>query len=295
MLLTKEVEVRPTGKMIQYYTDKGYEAKYQQSLMVKVQDLPFGSEILIDVLCDYCKETICNPPYKDYCKRIEKFDKFSCYKCKSIHQKITCVANYGVEAPAKSEEIRKRMRETSLRKYGYSNPMQSLNVQSKVNETLCKNGTQKTSKQQLYLHSLYGGELNFFIKYYATDICFPEEKIVLEYDGGFHDGRVKLGRLTQEEFDQKELVRDKIIKLEGYRIIRIKSDSDLLPSDPILLQMLNDARNYFSLYPQHSWIEYNIDTSTVHNAENKQGISYNYGELRIIKDSNLTKKIMKGA
>jgi hypothetical protein len=52
--------------------------------------------------------------------------------------------------------------------------MQSPEVRAKANETLCKNGTQKTSKQQLYLHSLYGGKINYAISYYAADICLPE-------------------------------------------------------------------------------------------------------------------------
>lgn len=34
MLITKEVEVKPTGKMIQYYRDKGYNAKYNEQLFV---------------------------------------------------------------------------------------------------------------------------------------------------------------------------------------------------------------------------------------------------------------------
>lgn len=29
MILTKEVEVKPTGKMLKYYRDKGYDAKYK--------------------------------------------------------------------------------------------------------------------------------------------------------------------------------------------------------------------------------------------------------------------------
>lgn len=34
MLITKEVEVKPTGKMIQYYRDKGYNAKYNEPFYV---------------------------------------------------------------------------------------------------------------------------------------------------------------------------------------------------------------------------------------------------------------------
>ena len=34
MLLTKEVEVKPTGKMIQYYKDKGYDARHNELLKI---------------------------------------------------------------------------------------------------------------------------------------------------------------------------------------------------------------------------------------------------------------------
>lgn len=39
-ILTKEIEVNPSGKMIKYYQEKGYDAKYHELLMVKVEDLP---------------------------------------------------------------------------------------------------------------------------------------------------------------------------------------------------------------------------------------------------------------
>ena len=201
--------------------------------------------------------------------------------------KLTTLEHFGVECASKSEEIKEKTRMTNIQKYGVPNTMQSPEVRAKANETLCKNGTQETSKQQLYLHSLYGGKLNYFVKYYAVDICFPEEKIYLEYSGGGHDLRVTLGRLTQEEFDQKEIVRNNVLKKGGYKKIEIVSKKDLLPSDSTLLQMLQDARNYFSQYPEHSWIEFNISDSTMRNAENKQGIPYSYGELRTIKDTDL--------
>ena len=57
-ILTKEVEVRPTGKMIKYYKDLGYNAKYNKPLIVKVKDLPRSSFVRVDVLCDYCKQEI---------------------------------------------------------------------------------------------------------------------------------------------------------------------------------------------------------------------------------------------
>ena len=87
---------------------------------------------------------------------------------------------------------------------------------------------------------------------------------------------------SQEEFDRKEMIRRYIITKEGYKQIHIISSKDLLPSATILLQMLDHAKEYFST-TNHTWIEYNIDTSSVRNTEHKDGIFFNYGELRKIK------------
>ena len=65
--------------------------------------------------------------------------------------------------------------------------------------------------------------------------------------------------------------------------MRIISSKDKLPSDEILLQMLSEAKQYFSDYPNHSWIEFNIDTSTVRDAEQKDSVFFDYGKLRNIK------------
>ena len=202
--------------------------------------------------------------------------------------KITLMERYGVDSPSKSEEIKEKIRNTNLERYGFPSAMQCPEIKEKANETLCRNGNQRTSKQQLYLCGLFGGKLNYPIRRYAVDICFPEEKLYIEYDGGGHSLTVRFGDLTQEEFHQKEIVRHCIIKREGYKEMRIVSSKDLLPSDQILLQMLSDAKQYFSFYPNHSWIEFDIDTSTVRNAEFKNGSTYDYGELRKIKESDIS-------
>ena len=104
----------------------------------------------------------------------------------------------------------------------------------------------------------------------------------IEYDGGGHDLNVKLGSITQKEFNQKEIIRNNIIKRNGYKQMKIISSNDKLPSDDVLLKMLSDTRQYFIDHPNHSWIEFNIDNSIVRNAENKNGISYDFGDLRKI-------------
>lgn len=311
MILSETVEVKPTGKMIQYYKDKGYDVKYRESIMVKIEDLSKGSKARVDVLCDMCKQNKMSVAYENYVNVVERSGSYVCKECAPKKKTNTMLLRYGVEHYAQTEEFHKdmmrRMQQlygvdhysqtleyknkycnTCLDKYGYSNPNQSPEVREKVNKTLCENGTQKTSKQQLYLHKLFCGKINFPISYYAIDICFPEEKIALEYDGGFHDGRVKLGILTQEEFDQKEIMRNNIIKREGYKQIRIISRHDKLPSDQTLLQMLSQAKQYFSK-TNHSWTTYDIDNSIMLNAENKDtnGVFFDYGELRKITEQDL--------
>lgn len=352
MLLTKEVEVIPSGKMIKYYKDKGYNAKYHEPLIVKVEDLPSGSHARVKILCDMCKENIAYANYYDYNKVVGRSGEYVCKRCSYEKIKSTNLSRYGVEnygqtkecrekmtetkirkygenygsyimekasktfyertgykRPSQSPEVRRKMIKTSIERYGCENPAQSSEVKEKmaktclerynclrpaqsptikekIAQTLYRNGSVATSKQQLYLFNLYNQNehvfLNYPISHFNADICIPEEKLDIELDCGGHNLSVKIGQLTQEEFDQKEIMRNNIIKREGYKQMRIISTKDLLPSDAILLQMLSETKQYFINNPSHSWIEYDIDTSTLRNAENKEGVLYDFGELRKI-------------
>lgn len=332
-MLTKEIEVRPRGRMIQYYKDKGYDAKYNQPLTVRVEDLPRKSFIDVEVLCDNCNKVICTPSYMNYLNSIEKFGNYVCKNCASVHRTetfmnkygVNCPAklesvlekmtntmiahygvsypsqsvelrekavqtwqqNYGVGNPAKNDEVKKKIVQTCQENFGTNHPAQSPEVREKMSKTLYANSSQKVSRQQRYINNLYQGILNFPVKYYNVDIYLPEDNLTIEYDGGFHLGNVVTGRETIEEFNQKEIIRNNTIKKEGYKQMRIISEKDLLPQDDILLQMLSEARAYFSTYPSHSWIEFNISTSTVRNAEHKDGIPYDFGALRTIKDNDI--------
>lgn len=222
----------------------------------------------------------------------------------------TCIERYGVSNPFQNEEIQERAkrtnvdrygvesilslssfhehsREVNMERYGVLHHLQNPEILAKQKETFYKNNTCPTSKQQIYLYRLYGGELNYPFKMYNFDIYLSDDNIDIEFDGSGHLLSVKRGNITQEEFNQKEIIRNNTIKREGYKQMRIISENDKLPSDSILLQMLSEARTYFQTYPSHSWIEYNISTSTVRNAEHKNGIPYYFGILRRIKDEDL--------
>lgn len=354
-IITKEVEVRPHGNTIKHFKEKGYDVKYHEPLVVKVEDLPKGSTTKVQIACDYCGK-ILERTYARYNELTQDDGLYACKSCVSHKMAATNLKKYGVEFYTQSEEFKEKAKRTNLERYGFEsysqsedgkekrrntlrerygvdNPCQNQEIlrkaretcvekygtpypiqlqefkdkvkqtciekfgvehisqaqeiREKVSNTFYKNGTANTSKQQIYLHNIYGGKLNFPLGKLNIDICFPEEKIAIEYNGGGHNLQVKTGKITQEEFERREIIRNSILKKEGYKTITIISDKDKLPSDKILFQMLQEANEYFSKYLNHSWYEYNISTSSVRNAECKEGIPYDFGSLRTIKDSDL--------
>lgn len=308
------IPIKEATELTKKVEHKEYVHDFSKTILVKPEHLTSGSMVNVVVLCDMCKENTMLVSYANYNSVMKRTGSYVCRDCayKKVKQTVkvrynvdgvsqledvkekrkeTMLERYNVEHALQNDVLKNRAMETTKRRYGVEHALQSPEVMRKVNETLCKNGGRKASLQQLYLNSLYGGKLNFTVRYYAVDICFPEEKIALEYDGGGHNLRVLLGALTQEEFDHKEIVRNSVIKREGYKMIRIKSSRDLLPSDFVLLQMLSDARNYF-LKTNHTWCSYDIDNNLLFNVEYPDGLLYNYGKLRKIKHSDLSKYII---
>lgn len=195
----------------------------------------------------------------------------------------TSLQKYGTENYLSSQIAKEQIKQTNLSRYGYENPFSAPEIKQKIRETYYKNGTVCTSRQQEYLNNLYKTKINYPILSWNVDMFDDMSNLIIEYNGGGHMLSVKLGEMTQEEFEQKEIVRNNMIKRAGYKMMTIISTTDKLPFDDILLGMLDDAKKYFFDYSNHSWITFNIDEGTVESAEFKR--SYFYGELRKIKKS----------
>ena len=198
-----------------------------------------------------------------------------------------CLNNYGVENLFQSEEIKDKIKDTMINKYGTPYLMQIPSeakrrtlLAMKTKESM---GVLPSSRQQEYLHKIYGGIKNHVVSNCALDVALLEDKIDIEGDFSGHELRVKFGECTQEEFENKEVKRKYFLKSKGWKDFRIISRKDNLPSDEILLQMLDIAKEWFE--NEHSWIKFDIDNSTY---ETSKGIlDYNYGKLRKIKDEDL--------
>jgi very-short-patch-repair endonuclease len=159
-----------------------------------------------------------------------------------------------------------------------------MGIQRKACETMYKNGTVPTSKQQIYLYELFGIDLNMPIDIFHADILL-EDNIICEYDGGGHRLKVFSGRISSEQFNKRQEERDKIIKEHGYKIIRIISRKDHIPSDEIILDIINRAKDY--LKSSHSWFEIDIDNSYIRCSEYTK--KHNFGKVRSLSNKDFSK------
>lgn len=158
-ILTKEVELRPTGKSIQYYKDKGYNVSNSKPIMVKVEDLPMKSNAYVETTCDYCgklKNPITYAAYnaetkngtvKNCCadciplKRedvlFEKYGYRSPLQVPEFKEKFikTNIERYGSVSPAKNIVVREKQKKTNIERYGVESPFQSKEIQDKIKQT----------------------------------------------------------------------------------------------------------------------------------------------------------------
>lgn len=193
--------------------------------------------------------------------------------------KQTVLSKYGVEYLSQSPEIREKITNVCLEKYGVEHVKQYSLFKQKASNTMYKNGSCPTSKQQVYLNSLYHGILNYSCSYYNLDIYLQKECIDIEYDGSGHNLDVLFGSISKKEFLIKEITRSRIIKCQNINSIHIISKTDKLPSDNILLDILNISKEYFNT-TNHTWVEWYLDENKMRNAENKDGIFYDFGQLK---------------
>lgn len=225
------------------------------------------------VVCDYCEKETQLTVATIKRNRIHEYNnKHACKDCMADKRKETNLFKYGVDNPMKVEEFKENLRVTNQEIYGVDNVFQNKEIQRKSKKTIQKrygvehimhiqeikdvvlrksrktmmsNGTVNTSRQQLYLNNLYGGELNFAVDRLLLDVAFPKEKIYIEYNGGGHDLSVKVGRLTQDEYEAGERRRFHLLRSWGWRCFIINSPRDYLPTDEHLLNELENARQSF--------------------------------------------------
>lgn len=189
-----------------------------------------------------------------------KFAKYCSSKCaqndKDLRNKIkqTCLEKYGVDNPAKCEEIQQKMKNTCLEKYGSTNIFSSEIGKNKIKESLLdKYNVENPAflidvinkrKQTLiekydvtcgflvnknYKTSKGEDELYLFIKQLKEnsihsdreqifplelDIYIPDLKIAIEYDGDYWH--------SLPDMKRRDNLKNKICKEKGINLFRVK-------------------------------------------------------------------------
>lgn len=135
MLLTKSVFINWNNKHKRYYEDLGYKfTKTGDSFEVLVEHLAPSSHAEVDVLCDFCKETVVKKKYQTYVKQHHPQYGDCCQKCQPLKNKLCCLDKYGVDNGSKIPETIKKIKDVSMEKYGVDNPSKAQFVRDKISE-----------------------------------------------------------------------------------------------------------------------------------------------------------------
>lgn len=254
-LIQENIRVRVNNFNEDYFRSIGYDVPRNTYINIKINELPIGSGLKIKVKCDYCGKEF----DKAYRRYLETKDDICCDECKTYKMQNTDLKKYGnkcslrnkdiqkksqetnlkklgVKYPFQSQEILQKCKDTTLEKYGVENVLQSPEIRKTINKKYLVKGI-STSKQQIYIHKLYGGILNYYIDRCYIDIYLDKYNICCEYNGGGHNLSVIHNHITQEAFDNREKERDSRLINQGYKIFKIISIKDKLPSDKELLNI----------------------------------------------------------
>lgn len=155
MLLTKEIEVKLSSATAKYYEELGYSIPMKKStkssykkykkefvydlsktIIIKVEDLPKGSNVKVKVLCDYCQNETMLVPYFKYLESIKLVNKSACKNCKRKKQDDCNFLKYGVSNTSQLDLVKEKIKNTNIQRYGVDNPIKLLEFRKKMESTM---------------------------------------------------------------------------------------------------------------------------------------------------------------
>ena len=260
MLIEKTIKIRINNFNEEHFKKLGYVFNKNDYVIIPINHLPDGSGIKVKVKCKYCGKIF----EKSYRRYLETKNKICCNACKEIKMMETSLEKYGNICSLRNPKVLEKAKATNRKNLGVEYPFQNKEILKKCYDTSIKIYGEEyrhtiTSKQQIQIHKIFGGQLNFEEYPYRLDIFFEKRKIYFEYVGSGHKLSIKLGTQTKQKFEEKEITRKIYLKNKGYKEFRIVSQTDSLPSNKELLKIKNRAFKILKTY--NSYI-YNTDTKT---------------------------------
>jgi hypothetical protein len=181
MLLSNKITIKIKQPNLKYYSNLGYDIKYNDEIEIPTYQLPPYSREKVKVKCDVCgkeKEIRYFVFYKNY----KKYNIYSCSQ-KCCQEKInkTNIEKYGCERPIQNINIRKKLEKTCIDKYGFG-------VVSKNNEIINKS---KNKQMQWLLKKYNYLNINYIKNHTANFKCDNGQNHSFDIDFGLLGNRVK--------------------------------------------------------------------------------------------------------
>lgn len=293
MLIDDMIEVSITRRNVTYYKNLGYDvpkikqrSAYFGNILVKSKDVNKKSKvILLNFKCDNCGKIFQRTPEKYY-KRVgdsgslktycsdcyiigsketmkSKYGANTWYEIPGAEEKRqkTCMEKYGVPFVLQNKDVQRKSRETFLEKYGVENYSQTEEMKAILKDNFHKSGIVSSSAGQRKIAEIVNGELNYLFHGFYLDVLY-DGNIDIEYDGSGHRMRVKMGKMTDEEFDKQERKRYAVLHSFGIKTITIiGNDKDILPNDD---ELKEDIFSAIKEIQDNNLKSYKIDYSKLH-------------------------------
>ena len=199
--------------------------------------------------------------------------------------RATWQKNYGedITCPFQVESVKEKSKQTLLKNYGVEHASQNRELLNKALDSFQFNHTGPSSRAQRYINYILNGTLNKHICSSLADIYMEKENIIIEHDGSGHFLNDKMnGNIypTKESLLREKEREDKIIS-DGYRMIRFIAVKDRIPSDEVILNLINEFKN-----SDFKVIRINFEEGTIEKDYNEK-LHHDFGKLRKITKEDL--------
>lgn len=141
MILTKEIELRIAGNVLNYYKNNNINIIPNKINKIPIELLNPESHILIDAKCDICGKEV-KIQYRRYNQSISRGGYYTCSsKCSTDKRSQTFMDKWGVKAFVETNEFKEKSKNTSIKKWGEDHFRKSEKWKNNNNENLKRKNT----------------------------------------------------------------------------------------------------------------------------------------------------------
>lgn len=244
MIIEQKIEIKTSNKNITYYNNLGYNVKSGETIFVSPKELPITSKTKIKVKCDVCYK-IKEISYHSYLRNIENYNYYACsQKCANDKIIKTCLVKYGETHHSKTDEIKKKIKntkkeiygdenfinidkikKTNLEKYGNVFYMKTSDFKIKKKETmLLKYNTEVPLQNKTIKNKLENTNLEKYGYKYTLEADEIKKKIrntkIKTYDDENYNNRIKYKETSIEKFGFDNPMKNNIIKEKVHNTIK---------------------------------------------------------------------------